>query len=83
MPVPDFQSLMLPALQAFADGVVAAALRRRALRADVRAVQHGMPQPGEPCEGIVFHLAFSESGHQAVALPVPKTKFARSRRSIP
>ena len=45
--------------------IVAAALRRRTFRTDVRSVRHGIAKPGEPFESGVLHLAFGESGHSA------------------
>ena len=45
--------------------IVAATLRRRTLRADVRSVRHGIAEPGEPFEGSPFNFGFGESGHSA------------------
>ncbi len=43
--------------------VVAAPLRRRAFRAHVRPMNHGIAQSGEPCESRVFDIRFGKTAH--------------------
>ena len=62
--------------------IVAAALRRRAVRGDVRSVEHSVAEPGKPFERSVLDPAFGETSYQATTLSGSKTNLARSRRSI-